>query len=87
MRTPATTRKPERLLLLGRIARANVRALHKTATGVPAAAGMSVESYAVRAAAISAADCSFVDLTLWITVLWAEGAHGAGFDGPKRLIG
>jgi hypothetical protein len=74
------------LLVISNCTRGAARVVER-ATGVPAPAAMSVESYAVRAVVSSAPDCSFVDLTLWISGPCAEAAHDDDFDRPKRPIG
>jgi hypothetical protein len=42
------------------------RLIVETATGVPKDVRMSKESYAIPVVCISAINCSFGDLTLWI---------------------
>jgi hypothetical protein len=59
--------------------------LLKTATGIPKARSMSLESYASGAMCACASVYNSADLTLWISRMWADGAQDGLEDVSERL--
>jgi hypothetical protein len=63
----------------------DVPTLLKTATGIPEARRMSLESYAIVAMCGCASVYNSADLTLWISRVWADGAQDSVENASERL--